>query len=95
MVPGKLYEYLDSGRTIVALLPAGDEAAALVNEANGVVTPPGEAAPLAQALETMYMAWRRAGRSPEHRLERLDEHARPRLAAELARALDGLIGGKP
>jgi len=41
MVPGKLYEYLDAGRPVLALLPAGDEAAGLVRRADGVVLAPG------------------------------------------------------
>lgn len=95
MVPGKLYEYLDSARPIIALLPQGDEAAAWVSEASGVVVPVGNTAALAQVIETMYTTWRQQGRTPDHRLARLDEHARPRLAAELARALDSITGGNP
>ena len=95
MVPGKLYEYLDSARPILALLPAGDEAAALVTEAGGVRTEPGDAAGLARALETMYTTWQQQGRTQDARLARLDEHARPRLAGELARMLDSLTGGNP
>lgn len=95
MVPGKLYEYLDAGRPIVALLPRGDEAAAMVEAAGGRVVAPGDATALARALETMYTAWSRQGRTPDARSPLLDEHARPRLAAGLARILGSLTGGKP
>ena len=95
MVPGKLYEYLDSARPIIALLPAGDEAATFVREAGGVRTEPGDAAGLARALETMYTTWKQQGRAEDARLARLDGHARPRLAGELARMLDSLTGGNP
>ncbi len=94
MVPGKLYEYLDAGRPLVALLPGGDEAAELVRRAGGVVLPPGDAAALARELETRYIAWREHGRTPGARPEWLDGHARPRLAARLAGLLDGLSGGR-
>src|SRR5439155_1578801 len=35
MVPGKLYEYLDAGRPVLALLDPAEEAAALVRRAGG------------------------------------------------------------
>ncbi|HTR97940.1 MAG TPA: glycosyltransferase [Candidatus Acidoferrales bacterium] len=93
MVPGKLYEYLDSGRPVLAVLPEGDEAAALVRRAGGEVVAPGHRPELARALETRYMAWSGRGRLPDHRPEWLDEHARSNLASRLATRLDSLLGG--
>jgi len=93
MVPGKLYEYLDSGRPLVALLPADDEAAALVLRAAGTVVPPGARDQLAREIETRYMAWKRDGRAADARPGWLDEYARPQLAARLASELAGLTGG--
>ncbi len=90
MVPGKLYEYLDAARPVVALLPEGDEAAALVRRAGGEVLPPGDAGALARALERRYMEWRDRGRSPDQRPDWLDAHARERLAERFARTLDDL-----
>ncbi|MBI5170814.1 MAG: glycosyltransferase [Candidatus Eisenbacteria bacterium] len=95
MVPGKLYEYLDAARPVVALLPSGDEAAGLVRRAGGLVTPQGDASALARELETRYMAWKADGRATDARPDWLDEHARPVLAARLAARLDGLTGGNP
>lgn len=88
MVPGKLYEYLDSGRPILALLPEEDEAAAWVRRAGGEVVPPGDVAGLARALERRYMHWREHGRAPDQRPEWLAEHARAALAGRLASLLD-------
>ena len=93
MVPGKLYEYLDAGRPLHALLPAGDEAEALVRRAGGGITPPGDREALARALETRYTAWRDGGRAPDARPAWVDEFQRARLAARLAQLLDGLSGG--
>lgn len=93
MVPGKLYEYLDAGRPVVAVWPAGEEAAALVARAGGVIVAPGDRAALARELETRYMAWRDGGRTADARPEWLHTHARPELAARLAGALDRLAGG--
>ena len=94
MVPGKLYEYLDAGRPVIAMLPERDEAADLVRRAGGVVLPPGDRAGLARELETRYMAWKERGRAPDGRPAWLDEHARPNLAGRLAGLLDGLTGGR-
>src|SRR5439155_9494913 len=58
MVPGKLYEYLDSGRPVLAVLPPGDEAGALVERAGGEVVAPGDRAALAARLERRYSAWK-------------------------------------
>lgn len=94
MVPGKLYEYLDAGRPVIALLPAEDEAAALVRRAGGVVVPPGDRAALARELETRYMEWKQVGRAASGRPAWLGEHARPEIARRLADQLNGLTGGR-
>ena len=95
MVPGKLYEYLDSGRPLLAVLPAGDEAAALVESAGGTRVAPGDAPALALALERAFAAWRDGGRSPDDRPAWLEGHTRARLAARLATTLDDLVKGRP
>ena len=91
MVPGKLYEYLDSGRPIVALLPAGDEAAEWVARAGGWVGPPGDARALATELASRLARWRREGRTPDARPPGLETRTRAALAGELAGALDALV----
>jgi hypothetical protein len=91
MVPGKLYEYLDAGRRVLALLQPDDEAADLVRRAGGEVLPPGQRVPLAAAIERHYLAWKEGVRTRPGRPEWLAEHARPRLAARLAELLDGLV----
>lgn len=90
MVPGKTYEYLDTGRPIVALLPAGDEAAGLVERAGGVRLEPGDIASLARTLADRIERWRAGERTVAQRPAWLDEHRRDRLAARLAEALDAL-----
>ena len=90
MIPGKLYEYLDSGRPVLALLPAGDEAAELVERAGGMRLVPGDAAGLARELWARYVRWSAGERVRDRRPTWLAAHARERLAGELARALDAL-----
>ncbi len=93
MVPGKLYEYMDTGRPILALWRPGEEAAGLVARAGGTVVAPGDRAALARELETRYMAWQASGRTARARPDWLDEHARPALAERLAAQLDRLARG--
>jgi hypothetical protein len=90
MVPGKLYEYLDAGRPVAALLDPDDEAGRLVREAGGTLTPPGDRAALADEIERHYQAWREGESRTPGRPAWLAEHTRERLAARLATILDGL-----
>jgi glycosyltransferase involved in cell wall biosynthesis len=93
MVPGKLYEYLDSGRPLLALLPEGDEAAGLVERAAGERVGPGDRAGLAAVIERRYLGWKRGERAEAARPTWLAEHTRGALAGRLAAALDRLAGG--
>jgi len=93
MVPGKLYEYLASGRPILALLPERDEAAALVRRAGGGVIAPGAVDELERELQARLSRWRTAGRTTDAVPDWLGEHTRGHLAQSLAHALDGLVPG--
>lgn len=88
MVPGKLYEYLDAGRPVLALLDEGDEAADLVRRGGGALVLPGRREPLAAAIEARYLDWKDGVRIPRVRPTWLEEHTRSRLAATLAAELD-------
>jgi glycosyltransferase involved in cell wall biosynthesis len=94
MVPGKLYEYLDSGRPLLALLPAGDEARALAERAGAECLAPGDTAGLARAIERRYMEWKREGRASVTRPAWLTEYTRASLAGRLAGMLDRLCEEK-
>lgn len=93
MVPGKTYEYLDTGRPVVALLPEGDEAADLVRRAGGTRLAPGDRAALADELRTRLHRHAAEGRAPSARPAWLDERRRDVLAGTLARELDALVTG--
>ena len=92
MVPGKLYEYLASGRPVLALLPAGDEAADLAVRGGAVRIDPGNRVALSAELERQVDL--RAGEGPRSAAPPawLAEHARPALARRLAGELDALAG---
>jgi glycosyltransferase involved in cell wall biosynthesis len=87
MVPGKLYEYLETGRPIVAVLDAGDEAAELARRGGASVTPPGNREALTEEIERRWIAWRDGARSTGVRPPWLDEYRRDRLAGRLAETL--------
>ena len=91
MVPGKLYEYLDAGRPLLAVLPAGDEAATLAERGGATRIDPGDRAALERALERIVDRRDAEGRAPVTRPAWLDEHARPALARRLARELDAVV----
>ena len=91
MVPGKLYEYLDAGRPLVAVLPAGDEAALLAERGGATRVDPGDRDALGRALETVIDRRDAEGRAATSRPVWLDEHARPVLARRLAAELDAVL----
>jgi glycosyltransferase involved in cell wall biosynthesis len=93
MVPGKLYEYLASGRPVLALLPERDEAAELVRRAGGSVIPPGGVEALEHGLGVRLARWRASGRVPDQVPGWLGAHTREHLARSLAGELDGLVAG--
>jgi glycosyltransferase involved in cell wall biosynthesis len=87
MVPGKLYEYLETGRPIVAVLDAEDEAAELARRGGGSLTPPGNREALSAEIERRWLAWRDGVRAPAVRPPWLDEYRRDHLAGRLAATL--------
>ncbi|MGH7741323.1 MAG: glycosyltransferase [Candidatus Eiseniibacteriota bacterium] len=94
MVPGKLYEYLESGRPMLAVLDPQDEAAELARRAGASVTAPGDREALAAEIERRWLAWRGGARAASSRPEWLDDYRRDRLAGRLAGLLDRLTDGR-
>lgn len=94
-VPGKLYEYLDAGRPILALLDERAEAADLVRRADGRVFAVGSRAELAAELERRWLAWKAGARDALRRPAWLDEYRRDVQAAKLAGLLDELVARRP
>jgi glycosyltransferase involved in cell wall biosynthesis len=87
ITPGKIFEYLASGRPILALVPEGPAADLVRAAAAGEVVAPGDAAGIAAVLA------RWLGEEPPAppvRDEVLAPYARPALAARLASLLDEL-----
>jgi glycosyltransferase involved in cell wall biosynthesis len=95
MVPGKLYEYLDAGSPLLAVVEAGEEAAELARRGGAEVVEPGRADTLADAIERRVLAWETGVRADPRRPEWLGEHTRAHLARRLAEALNELVGSAP
>ena len=92
MVPGKLYEYLEARRPIVAVIEESDEATELLRRAGQSILPPRRREPLTDELERRYLAWRAEGRAADADYPWLSAHERGRLAERLATTLDELVG---
>ena len=90
-VPGKLYEYFDSARPVVALLAERDDAATLLADAGGDRVAPGDRAGLLAVLQRHYAHWKVRGRAADHTPAWLAGHTRAHLAGCLAVELDALV----
>ena len=89
LVPAKLFEYLRSGRPVLAVVRPGASSEVLDTVGGGWAVDPGDARGLRDALTRAYGAWR-AGNLPElgAHADRLGGFTREHLAGELARVFD-------
>lgn len=97
ILTGKLFEYLGSGRPILALAPEGEAAEVIRSSRAGMVVSGDDVAGLTAALREAFAAWR-DGRRPfgEPDREAVARFARPRLTARLAEVFDQVLaGGSP
>jgi len=94
IVPGKLYEYLGSGRPILAAVPEGDARDILTEAGIAYVCEPDDVAGMATAIEREVTRWR-AGESarplPAGLLARFDRRA---LAERYSELLNAVVEGR-
>jgi glycosyltransferase involved in cell wall biosynthesis len=90
---GKIYEYLTSGRPVLAILDPGPARELLRAAGAGPVLLPGDVAGTAAALRAWIAAWRR-GAGPQAAVDAglLRGFTRQEIAARAAQILDGLRG---
>jgi glycosyltransferase involved in cell wall biosynthesis len=89
-VPGKVYEYLGSGREVLALLdPATEVGRLLAGRETAVVIPPGETEGAADVLLDRIRLWLDRGPAPDTRPA--TELSREAGTRALAGILDGLV----
>jgi glycosyltransferase involved in cell wall biosynthesis len=91
IVPGKMYEYLASGRPVLAAVPDGDARDLLVRADWTVVCEPDDTEAIAAGLRSLLSEReaRRGRHAERHGL--LAQFERPRLAAKLAETLDRVL----
>jgi len=87
-IPGKLYEYLATGKPILALADANSYAAQLLRRTRCGVVVPDEPAAIAAALHTLYTQWRTGTPAVEPDWEEIRRYNRRRLTGELAAIFD-------
>ena len=89
-LPGKLFEYLATGKPILALSPAGGEVERMLRQAGGSwCVDPYDASAVAEMIRQA-VACNDQGRTPGTAREIAERYARPHLTAEYARLLAAL-----
>ncbi|MFO0972210.1 MAG: polysaccharide deacetylase family protein [Phycisphaerae bacterium] len=93
-ISAKTYEYLGSGKPILALLPADCEAAELLRTFDGVwIAPPRDAPAIGAALREIAARWRGGRLHPRRTAAALAPLTRQTQARQLAATLDEVAGG--
>ncbi len=96
ILTGKLFEYLGSGRPVLAFAPEGEAAELIRRTGAGRVVASEDAEAVRAALEEALAAWRagrRAFGEPDARA--IAEYTRPAQAARLAAIIDRAVAGPP
>jgi glycosyltransferase involved in cell wall biosynthesis len=94
-IPGKLFEYLRSGRPIIAVCDRPSEVASLLERTgHGRTFRPEETEALADYIEAEYGEWRAQGQAPSSLPldERVRAYDRALLTRRLAQAFEGIAG---
>ena len=92
IVPGKTYEYMASGRPILAALPEGDARDYVVNAGTGLVCEPDDVDGMVRILKEQFAAWKAGRQTVTWNREYVEQFERrrltERLAEEIARTLN-------
>ena len=84
IVPGKAYEYMASGRPILATLPASDARDFLSQAGTGVLCEPGDVAGMLAALKDQYAKWKSGAARPDWNEDFVRQFERKNLTMKLA-----------
>ncbi len=90
--PGKLFEYLAAGKTILALVPEGATADFVRTMGAGIVVTPDDVAGIKQAIFDLYGQYKQ-GATLSKTYDNLGQFERRALAGRLAKCLDSLLPG--
>lgn len=92
VVPGKAYEYLGSGRPILAMCPPGDMRDFVQQSKSGVITSGTDVAAAASALSAFYRSKQQGTPLTQQDRSAVEPFERRELTRKLAAALDELVG---
>jgi glycosyltransferase involved in cell wall biosynthesis len=95
IVPGKAYEYLGSGRPILAMCPTGDMCDFVKASSSGIATGGADVPAAAAALSRFYRDKLDGKESVRPNRDMVDRFERRALTARLAEAMDELAGSTP
>jgi glycosyltransferase involved in cell wall biosynthesis len=92
VLTGKIFEYLATGKPILALVPSGAACDLLTEAQAGTIVDPEDISAIAQALVQMYLGWRSGNvpASPDPVVVR--RYERRHLTAQLAHLFDEFCG---
>lgn len=89
---GKIFEYIASGKSILALVPKEGVAAELINETKtGLVTDPEDAEQIKNAILYLYTQWHKDNLIIEPRWDLINKYERKILTKNLSSILDDCI----
>jgi glycosyltransferase involved in cell wall biosynthesis len=91
IVPGKTYEYLASGRPVLAAVPEGDARDLVSATAAAWACVPDDVDGMAAILRRELLRKREHGRRPDVRRAEIDRFERRRLGRELAELVDRVM----
>lgn len=91
LVPGKTYEYLRSGRPILAAVPEGDARDLLAQAPSTQLVDPDDVEGMAAAIERGVREWQQGVSRAAADPVLLEQFEQPRLAAQLARLFDEVL----
>jgi hypothetical protein len=94
-VPGKTYEYLASGRPILAAVPEGDTRDILTAAGNARFAAPDDTDSIAAGIASEIERWSARREPPQHKTQVVERYGRRSLAAEFAAVLDAVIDLAP
>jgi glycosyltransferase involved in cell wall biosynthesis len=92
VVPGKTYEYLASGRPILAAVPDGDARDLLAAAGNALLCRPSDVDGIAAAIVKAYKRSRSGEETPRPPSELLERYAYHHLARDLGGVFDQVLG---
>lgn len=91
IVPGKTYEYMASGRPILAAVPDGDARDFLRQTGTGLICRPDDTAGMIRILNRVYAAWKSGQSIVAHNIDFVAQFERRKLTRALADAFRTLL----